>query len=114
MATDVGSLSIEVREQAPILTGHNRGPKLFVDPGVCKEFTDCGPISLRTERIDPEHLKEFEAAIRSHGPEKIRQAAISNFLARARANRNLSHQEYRILEGIASRVGGTIGTTARR
>ena len=105
MATDVGSLSIEARnQQAPISAGHNRGPKLFVDPGVCKEFTDCGPISLRTERIDPEHLQEFEAAIRSHGPEKIRQAAISNFLARARANRNLSHQEYRILEGIASRV----------
>ena len=104
MATDVGGLSPDVRDhQAPISAGHNRGPKLFVDPGVCKHFIDCGPISLRTERIDSEHLKEFEAAIRSQGPEKIRQAAISNLLARSRANRDLSHQEYRILEGIASR-----------
>ena len=103
MATDAGGLSEPCDHQAPILAGHNRGPKMFVDPGVCQDFTDYGPISLRSDRASPEDLREFYDAVRSHGSERVRQGAISNFLARARANPALSHQAYRILEGIASR-----------
>ena len=104
MATDVGGLSPEPCDHTtPILTGHNRGPKLFVDPGVCKDFTDCGPIALRSDRVRPNLLDEFYKAVCTHGPEKVRQSAISNCLARARANPELSHQAYRVLEGIASR-----------
>ena len=105
MATDAGSLLPElVDHQTPILTGHNRGPKLFVDPGVCHDFTDCGPIALRSDRVSPDQLNEFYNAVCTQGSEKVRQSAISNALARARANPEVSHQAYRILEGIASRV----------
>ena len=89
--------------QRPIPAGHNRGPKLFVDPGDCTEFADCGPIALRSDRVSPEHLDEFYKAVCTQGSEKVRQSAISNFLARARASPAVSHQAYRILEGIASR-----------
>ena len=49
-------------------------------------------------------LERFLAAIRSHGDQAIRQSAISNALHRARADRKVSHVQYRLLEQTASRT----------
>jgi hypothetical protein len=82
--------------------GDNRGPSIE-DPGPARDYQLVGPLAAYSDAVDPDHLERFLAAIRSHGDPAIRQAAISNALHRARADRKVTHVQYRLLEQTASR-----------
>src|SRR5262245_20350058 len=81
--------------------GHNSGNP--DDPGPASDFPAIdGPLALRAD-LCPKKVEAFCEAIRSQGNESVRQAAITNAMARWRANPNIPHLAYRILEQIASR-----------
>ncbi len=83
--------------------GGNKGPRIATDLGPATDFEGMGPLALRRGSIDPEELAKFYAAICTQGDDGTRQLAITNTLHRARANPNVTHLDYRILEQIASR-----------
>jgi hypothetical protein len=83
--------------------GDNQGPPME-DPGPAQDYQLVGPLALHSDAVDPEELAQFLAAIRSQGNNPGRQAAISNTLRRARADPNISHMQYRLLEQTASRT----------
>src|SRR5262249_23762402 len=79
--------------------GHN---SRAVDPGPATDFEDKGPLAIRKDSVPPGDLNAFYEAICSQGNADVRQTAISNMLARARANPAIRHHDYRLLEQIAS------------
>ncbi len=83
--------------------GGNKGPRIATDPGPATDFEAMGPLAVRQESIDPEALAAFYTAIRTQGNDATRQLAITNTLHRARANPDVTHLDYRLLEQIASR-----------
>ena len=99
MATEVTGAEAEEVKAAPPGIGHNSG---VVDPGPAKDFVDTGPLAIRAGSVPAAKLEAFYEAVRSQGDAGVRQAAISNTLARARANPAIKHHDYRLLEQIAS------------
>jgi hypothetical protein len=94
--------TMRMTDEPPAGPGHTSGGR-SIDPGPATDLYEVkGPLAIRKDKLPAEEMKAFTEAIRSQGNADVRQAAITNMLARVRANPAIKHHDYRLLEQIAS------------